>query len=107
LPPFSPSTRSLTNLDQRISFQQLSSLTAELPVGQATGFVPQLEGGYVAYVKARPPLDEKKIKAELPDFIATIRQYRQNEAFQNWFRRQAELAKLTGLKRGQSVGTAN
>jgi hypothetical protein len=107
LPAFSPSTRSLTNLDQRISFQQLSSLTAELPAGQATGFVPQPEGGYVAFVKARPPLDLAKMKAELPEFMATMRQYRQNEAFQNWFRRQAELARLTGLRRGQSVGAAN
>jgi hypothetical protein len=108
LPPFSSSTRSLTNLDSRISFQQLSSLAAELPVGQATGFVSQPpEGGYVAYVKARPPLDEQKVKAELPEFTATIRQYRQNEAFQQWFRRQAELARLSGLKRGPSVGAAN
>jgi hypothetical protein len=107
LPPFSPSTRSLTNLDQRISLQQLSSLTADLPVGQATGFVPQMEGGYVAHVKSRPAVDEQKMRTELPAFIANIRQYRQNEAFQSWFRRQAELARLTGLKRGSSVGAAN
>lgn len=107
LPLFSPSTRSLTNLDSRMSFPQLSSLTTELPVGRATGFVPQPDGGYVAFVKARPPLEEQKMKAELPEFMATMRQYRQNEAFQRWFRRQAELARLTGPKREPSLGVAN
>ena len=67
----------------------------------------QPEGGYVAYVKARPPIDETKMKLELPEFIANMRQYRQNEAFNKWFQRQAELAKLSAPKRDAAVGAPN
>jgi hypothetical protein len=107
VPVYTPSTRSLTNLDQRIDFRLLQSVTVDLPAGEVTGFISQPEGGYVAYVKARPPIDEMKMKAELPEFIANMRQYRQNEAFQQWFRRQAELAKLAAPKHEASVGAPN
>jgi len=107
LPLYSPSTRSLTNIDQRVEFRLLQSLTADMSVGEATGFMSQPEGGYVAYVKARPPIDETKMKTELPEFIANMRQYRQSEAFNKWFQRQAELAKLSAPKREATVGAPN
>jgi hypothetical protein len=110
LPPFSASTRSLTNLDSRVSLRQLQGLASELKPGQASPFLsaqPPSEGGYLFHLKARPPVDLAKMNAELPEFVGQIRVYRQNEAFQQWFRKQAELAKLSGPKRETTIGAAN
>lgn len=114
LPPFSASTRSLTNLDQRISLRMLQGLAQDLEVGQASAYVPVQppmhptpEGGFILYLKARPPVDETKLKAELPEFVSQIRVYRQNEAFQQWFRKQVEQAKVMGPKRETTTGTQN
>ena len=110
LPLFSPSTRALTNVDERISLRLLQGLVGDLDVGKASSFVPAqppTEGGYILYVKDRPPLDEAKVKEALPEFMGQLRIYRQNEAFQQWFRKQAEQAKLAGPKRETTIGAPN
>ena len=63
--------------------------------GQASPFIPSQEGGLVFYVSKRLPVDEVKMKADMPEFLARLRLYRQNEAFNQWFRKQAEQAKIT------------
>lgn len=110
VPPFSASTRSLTNLDSRISLRLLQNLASGIEVGQAGPYMPvqpQTDGGFIFYHKAHPPIDEAKLQAALPEFVAQIRSYRQNEAFQQWFRRQAEAAKLAVRKRETTIGGAN
>ena len=109
VPPFSSTTRSLPNADPRFNLRQLQGMADDLEVGKTTPFtsVPPLEGGYVFYAKARPPIDTAKLKAELPEFINQLRVYRQNEAFQQWFRKQAEQARLSGPKRETSINSQN
>ena len=96
LAPFSASTPSLTNLDERINFYTLQHIGLSLKPGEASQFypLPRQEGGMIVYVRAKLPLDESKVKAELPEFVGKLRIYRQNEDFNQWFSRQAELAKL-------------
>ena len=110
LPPFSSSSSGLTNLDERISLRLLQSVASEMEVGKASSFLPAQppsEGGFTLYVKARPPIDEAKLKAELPDFVNRVRVYCHNEAFQQWFRKQVELAKVSGRKSETTIGTPN
>lgn len=110
LPPFSTTTRSLTNLDARVSLRMLQNLASGIEVGQASPYLPaqpQAEGGFIFYHKANLPIDEAKLKTELPEFVNQVRMYRQNEAFQQWFRKQAEAAKLAGPKRETTIGAAN
>jgi hypothetical protein len=107
LPPFGPATRGLTNLDSRISLRMLQNVGNDLEVGTASVVLPAQpgsEGSLILYAKAKPPVDEAKLKQELPDFVKQIRLYRQNEAFQQWFRRQTEIAKVALPKRDTSVG---
>jgi len=96
LTPFSASTSALTNLDERINFYMIQHLAASLKPGEASSFypLPRQEGGIVLYLRAKLPVDESKVKAELPEFIGRLRMYRQNEDFNQWFNKQAELAKL-------------
>jgi hypothetical protein len=110
LPLFSPSTTALTNLDARINLRLLQGVASELDPGKASSFVsalPASEGGFIIYVKSHPPIDDAKMKAALPEFLNQLRVYRQNEAFQQWFRKQAELARVAGPKREPSVSAPN
>jgi hypothetical protein len=96
LPPFAPSTQSLTNLDERINFYMVQHIAFSLKPGEASQFYPlqKQEGGLVLYVRSKLPIDEAKLKAELPEYMGRLRMYRQNEDFNQWFSKQAELAKL-------------
>jgi hypothetical protein len=93
LPPISQSTETLTNLEVNVNIRQLRSLLFSLEAGQATSFMPNPpDGGFIAYAKQRLPIDEAKMKTELPKFTAEMRYSRQNEVFNNWFRKQVEKA---------------
>jgi hypothetical protein len=69
---------------------QFKNLVYTTPVGKASNFQMTADGGVVVYVKAKLPLDETTITASLPAFMNLVRQNRQNEAFNDWFRKEAE-----------------
>jgi hypothetical protein len=97
VPLFSEVTQTLTNFDSRISVSMLQRIVREfqLEPGKASPFLPfSQEGGLVLYLKNRPKLDDAKVLAALPEFMGQLRIYRQNESFNQWFRKQAEQAKL-------------
>jgi len=94
VPPFSASTTTLTNLEPRINLRMLQQVAFDLKPGTASHLMPSAEGGLIAYVRAKLPLDDTKVKTELPQFISRMRVERQNEAFNQWFRKQAEQGKL-------------
>ena len=51
---------------------------------------PSGDGAYVVFVQSKLPLDETKLTANLPTFERSVRQARRAEAFNDWFRREAE-----------------
>ncbi len=104
--PFAASSRNLTNVDARINLRMLQGVANDLEIGSASQFLPaqpQNEGGFIIYVKGRPSIDENKMKTELPAFVGQMRTYRQNEAFQQWFRKQVEQSKVAGPQRETSI----
>jgi hypothetical protein len=95
LPPISQRTDSITNLDERLDVRRLKQMMFSLEPGKVSGYIPNPpDGGYVAYLRARLPLDEAKVREELPKFTSELRYQKQNEIFGLWFRKQAEQAKL-------------
>jgi hypothetical protein len=90
LPPFSLSSRTLPGFEDRLNLNTLKQYVFSTPVGKTTGFEPTAEGGMVLYVKEKVPLDQEKMKSELPMFVNYVRQSRQNEAFNEWFRHEAQ-----------------
>lgn len=108
VPPFSLATESITNLDSRINPRMLKNLAMDLEPGKVTPFLPfSQEGGLILHLKDRPKLDDAVVQAGLPAFMGTMRQFRHNEAFNQWFRKQAESAKLSGPKRETTIGAPN
>ena len=43
-----------------------------LTAGKASNFIPTREGGMILYLKARVPVSDKKLTAELPAFFERV-----------------------------------
>ena len=84
LPPFSLSTQELPELGGRAGLNELKQAAFSTAIGQASGFAPTDDGGFVVYVESQQPADETTMNAELPQFLASIRRSRQSEAFNEW-----------------------
>lgn len=95
LPPISARTESVTNLEERIDVRRLKSTMLTLEAGKVSTYMPNPpDGGYVIYVRGKLPIDETKLRAELPKFLSELRYQKQNEIFNKWFSKQLESAKL-------------
>jgi parvulin-like peptidyl-prolyl isomerase len=90
LSPFSLSTRLLPEVEKHLTLNQFKHIAFSTPPGKASEFQMTPDGGVIVRVKSKLPLDDAKITASLPSFMNAIRQARQNEAFNDWFRREAE-----------------
>jgi hypothetical protein len=89
LPPFSLSTETLPDKQEdRVELKTLKEIAFTTPVGKASAPEQSRDGIFVLYVEKRLPVDEAKLKTELPDFLATIRQNRENEVFNMWLSRE-------------------
>ena len=90
LPPISLSTRELEQVSEHLPLNQFKQLAFGTTVGKVSPFQMTTAGGVIVYVKSKLPLDEAKMIAALPTFANYVRQNRQNEAFNSWFRKEAE-----------------
>jgi hypothetical protein len=108
LSAFSRTTRTLADLPPQVPLGLLQEAAFKVPAGKLSNYVPLTGGGFIVFVKELLPPDEKKLQEELPRVLAQVRQSSQNEAFQSWFRKQAETGlRNTPLNRppSPSVGT--
>ena len=94
LPPLSISSRDLPGLEDRVNLNQLKQLAFSTAPGKVSAFQPTADGGLILHVKSKLPLDQARMDAAMPAFINYVRQSRQNEAFNEWFSKQASI----GLK---------
>jgi len=90
VPPFSLSTRELPQVEDHLPLNQYKQIAFTAPLGKVSPFQMTTEGGVIVYVNSKLPLDEANMNASLPAFANSVRQSRQNEAFNDWFRREAE-----------------
>jgi len=89
LPPFSLSTQDLPELGNRADLTRLKQTALSTPVGQASGFEENADGGFVLYIQSQLPTDQAAMKADMPQFIAQLRRARQDEAFNEWLQVEA------------------
>jgi hypothetical protein len=106
LPPFSLSTRSLPKeWEERVDLSLLKDVAFTLTPGRTSRFEMARNGklGIIVHLVSRLPVDEAKLKAEMPAFIAGLREQRQREALSQWLRKEYEQARLNfGPSRKQS-----
>jgi len=92
LPPFSLSTRKLEQAENHVSLSQFKQVAFSTPPGQMSQLQGSFDGAYAVFVQGKLPLDESKLAANLPAFERSVRQTRRAEAFNDWFRHQADKA---------------
>jgi hypothetical protein len=92
LPEFALTT---TNLPPQITskalFERVQEAAFALANDQCSKFVPTEDGGFIVYVRERLPVDEAKMRMELPAYLARMREQRQVAAFQEWMQRQLQM----------------
>lgn len=91
LPPVSISSRSEPQIEEHMSLNQFKQLAFSTPVGKVGPFQMTSDGALILYVKAKVPIDLEQMRAAMPSFINYVRQSRQNEAFNEWFSKQAQV----------------
>jgi hypothetical protein len=91
LPFFALTTTNVPPGLDKTSFMHLQEAAFALPTGQSTKYIPITDGGLVAYVKDRLPVDQTRMTQELPLYLAHMRQERQMAAFSIWLNRQFQL----------------
>lgn len=93
LPPFSASTESLPDLEDKVDLNTFKQAVIETPTGKMTGLIPTRSavspdvptGAMIVYVSERLPVDKTTMQADLPEFSKRVRQARENQAFDMWF----------------------
>lgn len=93
-PAFSRSTQSLPALAGRLDLNQLKSVALDLATGGTSGVETTSDGAMIVHVLARQPVDEAKLKSELPAFIQSLREEQRQTAMIEWFQREIELANV-------------
>jgi hypothetical protein len=89
LPPFSLSTEKLPeSLANQVSLEALRRATFGTEVGHVSYPGRAQYGMFMVYVEKKLPVDEAKMKVELPGFVANMRQGRQSDAFNQWLQGQ-------------------
>ncbi len=82
-------SKGIPEVPDRGDFESLQSSTFNLPTGKCSQFIPTEEGGMIAYVRSRLPVDAAMMARELPAYLSRMRDQRQVAAFQEWFQRQS------------------
>jgi hypothetical protein len=99
LPPLSLSTQEVPAAEDRAVLNQLKQAALGTPPGKTSAFAwPDSQdlqrlpvpGGFILYVKSKLPMDEARMKTDLPRFTTYVRQRRAQEAFNLWFSKEAE-----------------
>ena len=107
LPPYSLRTTSLPGLDEQVNFNLLKNVAYNLKPGKASQFLQSGQGGFIIYLRDKQPISDAKMKEDLPEFINTLRFQNQNEAFNEWFRKEAEKGlRNSPLSRPQTTASA-
>ncbi len=90
VPPFSISTSSLPEVEELVSLDQLKQAAFSTQPGKASLPLRTADGSMILFVKARLPVDLARMQTDMPAYVNAVRRSRQQEAFDAWFRHEAE-----------------
>jgi hypothetical protein len=92
LPPFSLGRGDLSQLENHVELDRFKQAAFATPAGRISHALESRDGAVVVYVRQLLPLDQAKMKTELPSFISYLRRMRQSEAINEWFSKEAQKA---------------
>jgi hypothetical protein len=105
IPPFSLSTQRLPEVEEHVDLGTFKEAALSTPIGHVSSFNKTADGGFVLYVKQHLPVDEAKMKEQLPEYSKAVRQRREAEAFNFWFSQEGSkaLRNLPAFQRPSTV----
>jgi hypothetical protein len=103
LAPFTLTAEAIPGLDPRLNANAIKSAVFQLKAGTASPFQPSADGGLVAFLKERKPVDEATLKAGLNTFLEEQRQQRKSLAFQEWAGREFQKSGLAELLKAEGA----
>jgi len=92
LAPFSLGAQRIPEVEEFADIGTFKEVAFATKVGNSSSFVPTREGGFVVHVTQHLPIDETKMKAQLPEFSKAVRQQREGETFELWFNQEGSKA---------------
>jgi len=95
LAPFSMVSRTIPGLDPRIDPSSVKNTAFALKEGETSQLVSSRDGSFVLHVDKFIPVSDADMKAALPGFIANLEKTGQSEAFNEWFSKEFQAAKLS------------
>jgi hypothetical protein len=96
--PFARSTQTLPALPAGVDLPQLKGIALDLKPNEVSAVEDTRDGGaVVVHLITREPVDESRVAAELAGFTDELRSERRQAAIGEWFRRELELARVSGL----------
>jgi hypothetical protein len=95
LPPFSLAETTLPGLPAQADLSSLKDTAFALQPNQLSNFILSRDGGYVLFLKERRPAAEAAMKAEMPSYLAGLRQREQGRSFSDWLENEF---RVSGLK---------
>jgi len=103
LAPFTISGQTIAGLDPRLNANTIKSAVFQLKAGAASPYQPAGDGGLVAFLKERRPVDDATLKAGLNSFIEEQRDQRKSLAFQEWLNREFVKSGLSALMKSDTA----
>jgi hypothetical protein len=94
LASFSVVSRAIQGLDPRIDPSAVKNTAFSLKEGETSQFVPTRDGGFILHVNKFIPVSDAEVKAALPNYLAGLQKSGQSEAFNEWFSKEFQAAKL-------------
>ncbi len=92
---FNQLSRSIAGLDARIDPGSVKNAAFALKAGETSPFTFTRDGGFVLHVNSFLPVSDDQVKEALPPYLANLQRSGQAEAFNAWFGKEFQAAKLS------------
>lgn len=94
MPPFTRATRAISGLE-RPDISRIVGMSFTLTPGEISQFMPSRDGGFILHLNKFIPADDAKVKAAVAENQKELQRSHQSQAFEDWFRKQMQSAKLS------------
>lgn len=100
--PFSRKDIFVQGVPDQATLSSVKDVVFALKPGEVSAFRASSGGGFVAYLEKRVPPADDEVRQALPEYVKTLQNTSQAEAFRAWLEKERELAAISfpGLESG-------
>ena len=95
LQPFARDARFITGLPPQVDGSTIAREAFSTAPGEVSDFITTREGGAILLVEDYIPVSDQEVQEALPEYLSELRRRNAGQAFDDWFRKEMERAKLS------------